>query len=397
MYQLGADPLGYIPLAGKGVLTAPVPPPTPSESVAAPNLSRRVSRWRLSRHLGYEEGSEGGVRSLYAYNCPEGGKGQYNARLVHNKIEGRPLYALVPCHNGSSSSGSGSGISGGGGGSIGGAVGASGGSSGVAPVYYMGRLIQKNEVGRELYAVENPCCEASSFSSVSSQSKSLGSGSSSRSSSSSGSFSSSSGLSSSSLSSGSSSSSSSFSSKSGSSSGSSSSSSSGSGSLSSGSGSSSSESSSSGSESQPSESQSVPSSSSQSISSQSIPSISTSSSSSDCIEGNCIDCSAKFYGGNLYASVPTVGTIVLVDDGTYWIGHRTYAGCTPTLDLWLRFSRKCVLEYGCDGVGWHGMPSTGSSHCCPTFTSASFTGCFPGTTCNPDLTCGPYQPIVITE
>lgn len=150
---------------------------------------------RLSRMLGYADG-----RKLHSYLCPEGIYARYRSRLVQKNVDGRDLYAVLPCLPGSSS------------GSIeAAALAALGGqdpSSSGYDALYNGRLIQKGVEGRDLYVLENPCCPDLSFSSESrssaSRSSSSSSGSSSSKSSSSSSQSSSSSSGSSSSSSGSS-------------------------------------------------------------------------------------------------------------------------------------------------------------------------------------------------
>jgi hypothetical protein len=47
---------------------------------------------RLSRLLGTADG-----RDLYSYVCPEGLHSRYRARLVQKNVDGRDLYAVVPC------------------------------------------------------------------------------------------------------------------------------------------------------------------------------------------------------------------------------------------------------------------------------------------------------------
>lgn len=114
-------------------------------------------------------------RPLYSFVCPDD-VGPFHARLVEVGHDGRDLYAVAPCFQGSSSSSSSGTTAGvattatphgpfrGGGGSD--SSSSSDGNGG----YRMARLIQEDVDGRPLYAAENPCCPDLSDSSSSASS-----------------------------------------------------------------------------------------------------------------------------------------------------------------------------------------------------------------------------------
>jgi hypothetical protein len=126
-------------------------------------------------------------RPLYAYVCPDE-NGPFNARLLQRGVEGRDLWAAVPCVPGSSSSSSSGGPAGTGApphGALRGAGGSSAsGSSDANAGYRVARLLKAEVEGRPLYAADEPCCPAASESSASRSASSASSSSSSESSSS---------------------------------------------------------------------------------------------------------------------------------------------------------------------------------------------------------------------